>query len=217
GVAVGDVVAPGGESSRHVVPLFDWGHATTAATAGATGRWGAGLPRARQQSGYADGGSRGREGKDLIVGAELPHGAVAPAGRRLSVDPRIAPTFHSPAVDVEDPVVSKKSPGPPSTTATSGSGSESDPRATAIWILTCQPGPKALRSASATRRTAAACRAACGSLQTSSPPTNSTPSSSWSNPRAMRRSYSARVHRRVRTCRTPIIPPRPEAIGRLRR
>src|SRR2546427_11416484 len=66
---------------------------------------GARLPRARKQSGYADGGSTGREGKDLIVGAELLHGAVAPAGRRLSVDPRIAPNLHSPAVDVEDPGV----------------------------------------------------------------------------------------------------------------
>src|SRR2546427_10026705 len=66
---------------------------------------GARLPRARKQSGYADGGSTGREWNDLIVGAELLHGAVAPAGRRLSVDPRIAPNFHSPAVDVEDPVV----------------------------------------------------------------------------------------------------------------
>src|SRR5438445_9245772 len=69
---------------------------------------GARLPRARKQSGYADGGSRGREWNDLMIVAEFPHGAVAPAGRRLSVDPRIAPNFHSPAVDVEDPVV-----GPP--------------------------------------------------------------------------------------------------------
>src|SRR5438445_11881719 len=102
---------------------------------------GARLPRARKQSGYADGGSTGREWKDLIVGAELLHGAVAPAGRRLSVDPRSAPNFHSPAVEVEDPVVSKKSPGPPSTTATSGSGSESDPTAIAICTLTCKPWP----------------------------------------------------------------------------
>src|SRR3989442_3587904 len=212
---------------------------------------GAGLPRARKQSGYADGGSTGREWKDLIVGAELLHGAVAPAGRRLSVDPRIVPNFHSPAVDVEDPGV-----GHPALGVEAGllftiesetrDGDLDDqggarrmrveevPRATLnhrhIGLRLRvgaegnrhldphrQPGPKALRSASATRRTAAACRAACGSLQTSSPPANSTPSSSWSNPRAMRRSYSARVHHRVRTCRTPIIPPRPEAIGRLRR
>src|SRR4029077_18434772 len=58
--------------------------------------------------------------------------------------------------------------------------------------------PRRARSASSMSPIAVCCALPCGSLTISSPPSSSTGSPDWNAPTSMRRSYSARVHRRVR-------------------
>ena len=78
-----------------------------------------------------------------------------------------------------------------------------------------QPRPKAALSASDARPTATACGLPFGSATISWPPMSSTGSSSWRMSNSTSRSYSARVHRRVRTESVAIAPRLPGLIRRV--